>query len=135
MSKSVERVENLIRVVSTVPDDKFDIRRWYSAKDVCGCAIGHALQDSYFVSEGLTQALLTWSNAVLEVSKFFDISESRAIDIFTLHVGGKKYEERYETRQDVLSALRVLLMEKMVRDVFVQSTSISVCASCELETA
>jgi hypothetical protein len=41
----IERVENLIRVVSNVRDEDFDLWRW------CGCAIGHAIKDAYFIAQ------------------------------------------------------------------------------------
>jgi hypothetical protein len=111
MNKSIERLENLIRVVSSTPDDKFDLKCWFDRNSGCGCAIGHAMRDTYFFKEGLGIAMLG-QYSMRELGCFFDIPESRASQLFTLHV-----EPRYETRQDVLTALRVLLLEKMAQEM------------------
>ncbi len=103
MDKYVERVRNLIRVVSAVPDGRFDIRRWWNPTRQCGCAIGHAMHDEYFIKHGLEGR--PGPDTIADVSKFFDISPARAIDLFICRA-------RYGARLEVLSALRVLLMEK-----------------------
>jgi hypothetical protein len=107
MSRYIERVENLIRVVSEIPDNKFDLSRWYDPTSHCGCAIGHAIRDEYFKREKLDPYVIT---SYQEIGAFFDISEQRAIALFVTHVG-------YESRQDVLTALRVLLLEKMAQEL------------------
>lgn len=114
---SIERIENLIRVVSQVPDAKFDIRRWYDPASHCGCAIGHALHDEYFLNQGFSPALGT--NALPDIAKFFDISASRASAIFI------SQQSIYETRQDMLMALRVLLLEKMAQELPAQLESMA----------
>lgn len=103
MSKYVERLQNLIRVVSGVPDERFDIRLWWNPMTQCGCAIGHAMQDQYFQTHGLGNT--RGPDSVHEVAEFLDINAARVIDIFICR-------PRYGARTEVLSALRVLLMEK-----------------------
>lgn len=110
MSKTIERLENLIRVVSSVPEGKFDIRYWYDRYHGCGCAIGHAIRDPYFIKEGLGNPI--GANSYEMIGDFFDIDSERASQLFSLHI-----DPRYETRQDVLSALRVLLLEKQVQSM------------------
>ena len=109
MSESIERVENLIRVVSAVRDDRFDICQWYSQRTKCGCAIGHAMQDAYFVARRFYSPFISlgyWD----DIAAYFDIDVERAKALFVRHVG-------YETRRDVLTALRVLLLEKMAQEL------------------
>ena len=103
MDKYVERVRNLIRVVASVPDEKFDIRRWWDPVNHCGCAIGHAMQDQYFIRQGIGES--RGPDSINEVAKFFDISVSRTIELFVVSM-------KYGTRLEVLSSLRILLMEK-----------------------
>jgi hypothetical protein len=114
---SIERIENLIRVVSQIPDAQFDIRRWYDPVSHCGCAIGHALHDEYFLNQGFSPALGT--NALPDIAKFFDISALRASAIFI------SQQTIYETRQDMLMALRVLLLEKMAQELPAQLESMA----------
>ncbi len=108
MNKHVERVQNLIRVVSSVPDERFDIRLWWNPSRQCGCAIGHAMQDQYFQTQGLGNT--RGPDSVMEVAEFLDISPARVIDIFICR-------PRYGARLEVLTALRVLLMEKEAESV------------------
>jgi hypothetical protein len=103
MDKYVERVRNIIRVVSAVSDEKFDIRYWWNPMLQCGCAIGYAVHDEYFIKNGLDDSL--GPDTINNVAKFFDISPNRAIELFICR-------SRYGARLEVLSALRVLLMEK-----------------------
>lgn len=106
MSKYVERVENLIRVVKSIRDDKFDLRHWYNPATHCGCAIGHALQDDYFIAQKFKPSLVDWG----DIAAFFDISMSRLRSIIVMQIGN-------ETRLEVLAKLRVLLMEKMAQEI------------------
>jgi hypothetical protein len=103
MDKYVERVRNLVRVVAAVPDDKFDLRRWWDPVNHCGCAIGHAMQDNYFIRQGIGDT--RGPDSINEMAKFFDISPARAIELFVVSM-------KYGNRQEVITALRVLLMEK-----------------------
>jgi hypothetical protein len=48
MSQSIERIENLIRVLHGLAPGELDMSRW------CGCAVGRASRDRYFVGEGLS---------------------------------------------------------------------------------
>jgi len=106
--KFVERVENLIRVVGSVRDEDFSLGRW------CSCAIGHAVKDAYFIAIGFNPMRDCDPVRVLigDLGKFFDISEKRAVAIFIPGADGK-----YESRKDVLAALRVLLLEKMAQQI------------------
>ena len=103
MDKYVERVRNLIRVVKGIPDNKFDLRRWWDPLTGCGCAIGHAMQDQYFIKQGIGDR--RGSESIAEMAVFFDISRDRVIELFVVTM-------KYGTRLEVLSAIRVLLMEK-----------------------
>jgi hypothetical protein len=47
MSQSVDRLENLIRVLHAVAPDQLNMSNW------CNCAVGHASRDQYFIDEGL----------------------------------------------------------------------------------
>jgi len=93
----VRRVENLIRVVSAVRDEDFNIGRW------CDCAIGHAVKDPYF--RELVFDPLGCPN-MGKVGEFFDISIARAAELFLQDFCGKR-----KSRTDMLAALRVLLRE------------------------
>jgi hypothetical protein len=109
MSESIERIENMIRVVSEIADDRFDIKRWFDYRSGCGCAIGHAMQDAYFVARRFTPPL--GRRDVYEfVADYFGISETRATQLFVIGIG-------YETRLDVLAGLRVLLLEKIAQEL------------------
>jgi hypothetical protein len=100
----IERLENLIRVVSNVPDDKFDIKCWYNPITQCGCAIGHAIRDEYFISHGFKPNVAD----ALGIAKFLDIDAKQAIALFYRCLGN-------ETRLDNLASLRGLLLEKMAQ--------------------
>src|ERR1700719_3378379 len=109
MSESIERIENLIRVVSGVPDSRFDLRISYDPRSGCGCAIGHAMRDAYFVARRFYDPFITL--AYMEgMADYFGISLERAKALFIYHAG-------YTTRRDVLAALRVLLLEKMAQEL------------------
>jgi hypothetical protein len=100
MSRSIEHLENLIRVVSHIPDDKFDLSRCHR------CAIGHASQDEYFVARGFKPDFPDMG----EIRDFFDIDMRRVSYLFFRRPG-------YGSRMDVLTALRVLLLEKMAQGI------------------
>lgn len=104
----IERIENLIRVVSSVPDNRFNLRRWFNPITRCGCAVGHAMRDSWFIGEGFRPNLA--HNTMVDIARFFGITEARAFSLFVNHV-------EYNTRQDVITALRVLLLEKMAHRI------------------
>lgn len=104
MNKYIERINNLIRVVSSVPDDKFNIGIWWNPRDGCGCAIGHANHDTYFISAGIPTRLGAMPY-MDELAVFFGIRSGQAVCLFTP-------SSCYRSRQDVLSALRVILMQK-----------------------
>jgi hypothetical protein len=108
-SEHIERLENIIRVVSGVPDDKFDILRWYNPLTGCGCAIGHAAEDAYFIARRFALDLSS-SDVFKQVGAYFGITEGQARSLFVCQVG-------YSSRKDVLAALRVVLLEKMALDL------------------
>jgi hypothetical protein len=101
-TQAIERLQNLIRVVSNVPDDKFDIKRWWNPVTGCVCAIGHAIRDDYFIANKFNPMSRE------DIAKFFDIPPPRAGNLFYPNC-------QPQARQDVLAALRVLLLEKMAR--------------------
>jgi hypothetical protein len=102
----VERVENLIRVVGSARDEDFNLSLW------CNCAIGHAVKDEYFIALGFDpiRDVDPGQSLVLVIGRFFDISAARAKSLFIPSTDGK-----YDTRRDVLAALRVLLLEKIAQ--------------------
>jgi hypothetical protein len=104
----IERVENLIRVVGSVRDEDFNLYKW------CDCAIGHAIKDPYFKAWEFDPMLsyLVGVSFMGEIAEFFGISKDRAGKIFLPNIG-----TNYKTRQDVLMALRVLLLEKMAQQI------------------
>jgi len=104
----IERVENLIRVVGSVRDEDFNLQNW------CNCAIGHAVKDAYFIARGFNpmRDVEPGQSLMPEIGLFFDISEKRAAELFIPDVCGK-----YQSRKDVLAALRVLLLEKMAQEM------------------
>jgi hypothetical protein len=108
LSESIERLENLIRVVSNIPDAKFDICRWYNPISGCGCAIGHAAQDAYFIARRFA---LDYSSPDImkQVGAYFGISDRQARSLFINQIG-------YGSRKDVLAAVRVILLEKMAQE-------------------
>jgi hypothetical protein len=114
MSKSsINHLENLIRVVSSIPDDKFDLSHCHL------CAIGHASKDAYFIANGFKPGF----PPLEELRDFFDIDMRRISYLFF-------YRPGYKSRLDVLAALRVLLLEKMAQDI---SAEIKVDDEMELE--
>jgi hypothetical protein len=108
-NESIERLENLIRVVSNVPDDKFDICRWYNPVTGCGCAIGHAAQDAYFIARRFSLDYAS-QDIMKQIGAYFGISGRQARALFVNQVG-------YGSRKDVLAALRVMLLEKMAQEI------------------
>ena len=105
----IERVENLIRVVSSVRDEDFDLAKW------CHCAIGHAVKDAYFIAQGLDSAFTdceVGKSYMREIGEFFDIHAARASSLFIPNLNGG-----YGSRKQVLAALRVLLLEKMAQQI------------------
>jgi hypothetical protein len=99
-NQSIEHLENLIRVVSNVPDDKFDLSHCHH------CAMGHASRDEYFVAHGFKPGFPSME----EIRDFFATDMRRVSYLFFRRSG-------YESRHDVLAALRVLLLEKMAHDI------------------
>jgi len=104
----VERVENIIRVVGRVRDEDFDLRYW------CKCAVGHAVKDAYFIALGFNprRDVEPGQSLMPGIGKFFDISAARAAELFV-----ENPHIKYESRKDVLAALRVLLLEKMAQQI------------------
>lgn len=105
----IERIENLIRVVSSVPDERFDICKWYDARSKCGCAIGHAMQDAYFIARRL-EPPLGRIDVYEFIGNYFGIDEHTVCRLFV-------WSQGYSTRRDVLCALRVLLLEKTAQEL------------------
>ena len=106
-NQSIERLDNLIRVVSHIPDDKFDIKCWYNPGTGCGCAIGHSLNDEYFISQKFKPNV----SDAHGIAQFFDIDIKQALSLFYPHT------DRRQSRKEVLSSLRILLLEKMAQEL------------------
>jgi hypothetical protein len=87
---------NLIRVVSGVHDDQFDISSCRT------CALAHAARDECFETNGFKPNFVDLTSA----AEFFDIDKGRVALLLFYHYG-------YRTRKHVLAALRVLLIEKL----------------------
>jgi hypothetical protein len=105
-SQAIDRLQNLIRVVSNTPDDKFNITRWYDPSTGCGCAIGHAIRDDYFIANKFNPIV----TGLDDIAKFFGISLQRASALFYPNC-------QPQSKQDVLARLRVVLLEKMAQDL------------------
>jgi hypothetical protein len=119
MSKSsIKHLENLIRVVSHIPDGKFDLSHCHL------CAIGHASRDEYFVAQGFKPGF----PGLEELRDFFDIDMRRISYLFFKRPG-------YVTRLDVLGALRVLLLEKMAQQSAEEWGGLTAKENAELEVA
>jgi hypothetical protein len=95
--------------VSAVRDEDFNLGRW------CDCAIGHAMKDAYVIAQEFDPMLsyLVGHSFMGEIGKFFDISAARAAELFIPDLGRK-----YQSRKQVLAALRVLLLEKQMVQKF-----------------
>jgi hypothetical protein len=102
----IERVENLIRVVSAVRDEDFDLRLW------CRCAIGHAIKDAYFVAQRFDPMRGSTNGTMGDIGEFFEISAKHAKELFV-----PSFDRGYGSRKQVLAALRVLLLEKMAQQI------------------
>jgi hypothetical protein len=74
------------------------------------------MRDPYFIAQefDLDPMLshLVGYSFMGEIGKFFDISAARAAELFIPNLGTK-----YQSRKDVLAALRVLLLEKMAQQI------------------
>jgi hypothetical protein len=105
-SQAVDRLQNLIRVVADTPDDKFNITRWYDPSTGCGCAIGHAIRDGYFIANKFNPIV----TGLHDIAKFFDITIHRASTLFYPN-------SQPQSKQDVLARLRVVLLEKMAKEL------------------
>ena len=103
----IDRLQNLIRVVSHIPDDKFDIKCWFNPGTGCGCAIGHSLQDEYFISQKFKPNV----SDAHGIANFFDIDIKQALALFYPNV------DRRQSRQDIVAMLRVIVMEKIAQDI------------------
>jgi hypothetical protein len=102
----IDRLQNLIRVVSNTPDEKFNITRWYDPSTGCGCAIGHAIRDDYFIANKFNPLV----TGLDDIARFFEITLGRASSLFY-----PNYQP--QSKQDVLARLRVLLLEKMAQEI------------------
>jgi hypothetical protein len=106
-NQSIKHLQNIIRVVSQVPDDKFDIKHWYNPSTGCGCAIGHAIHDKYFIDQKFKPNVSdAWG-----IAHFLDIPIKRALELFYPIVA------KPQSRQNVLASLRILLLEKMAQEM------------------
>jgi hypothetical protein len=101
-SQAIDRWQNLIRVVSHTPDDKFNITRWYDPITGCGCAIGHSIRDEYFIANKFNPIV----TGLEDIANFFEIDRIRASTLFYPN-------SQPQSKQDVLARLRVVLLEKM----------------------
>lgn len=92
------RLKHLIKILSRVPEEKFNLRDWGHAdsesENVCGtsaCAVGHACFDPKFRKQGLTYELGQFNRiypvfedrvAWLAVWRFFDLNSAEAHWLF-----------------------------------------------------
>ncbi len=67
------------------------------------------MQDAYFIARGFCQPFINLTRYD-DMAVFFDISIVRTKELFVRRAG-------YETRMDMLAALRVLLLEKMAQEI------------------
>ncbi len=113
---AIERLHNLIRVVENIPPNKFNI------KSYCGCAIGHALQDPWFISQGLKHLLYgpipiyQGKEGREAICQFFSITYEQADIFYASDYMIERYVEiPIVTPQMFLAKLRVLLLEKQAQ--------------------
>ena len=123
-AQAIDRIQNLIRVVSHIPDDKFDIKCWYNPGTGCGCAIGHSLKDEYFISQKFKPNV----SDAHGIAHFFDIDIKQAIALFYPHV------DRGQSRKDIVAMLRVILLEKMAQASSEEWGGLTVKSEPELES-
>ena len=71
---NVEALENLKRVLGTVPADQFEMSNWNS------CAIGHACHDAWFVKRRLDRSFAS-------AQRVFGLSKHEALYLFSLRSG------------------------------------------------
>ena len=103
-----ERLMQLCRVLAEIDDKAFDLRDWSKNGrcDSVACAVGWAIRDTWFKSQGLTHDDRTPAYGPFRswqaVRAFFGLSREEAFDLF--HVG------RYDmaSRQAVLARVRGL---------------------------
>jgi hypothetical protein len=73
------------------------------------------MKDVYFVAQRfdpMLETLTTGHSFMGGIGVFFDISAARAAELFLPNI-----DRKYESRKDVLAALRVLLLEKMAQQI------------------
>jgi hypothetical protein len=108
MSRSIDRLENLVRVLRTVESVWIDMSNW------CTCAVGRASRDQYFIDEGLTIAG-PGGRPMVGIAEFFGITteQSHATFLSSGYVGPAVFGASGKpTPADVIAKLQVLLMEK-----------------------
>jgi hypothetical protein len=75
MSSSIDRLENLIRVLRGVAPGKLNMSNWRN------CAVGRASRDQFFIDEGLSISGLGES-PMAAVAEFFGISGDQSYKTF-----------------------------------------------------
>lgn len=114
---NIERLQQVVRVLKELPDDHhFDLENWIDRSgssgirgDECGtvcCAVGWAMQDIWFVNEGLFEDFTepsyydgkTYHEGFDAVEVFFDLSMEMAFHLF-------KKAPRYKTSKQVINRI------------------------------
>jgi hypothetical protein len=108
MTKSIERLENLVRVLRGVDPAEFDMTNW------CDCAIGHAVCDEYFIQQKLPRYQIGVS-VTSNIAEFFGIPVEQARRLF-LPSGYIGDQGHMPTPDDVIARLQVLLIEQRANE-------------------
>jgi hypothetical protein len=113
MSQSIDRLENLIRVLRGVAPGGLDMSNW------CNCAVGHASRDQYFIDEGLRNPDDEGVAApIMGLAKFFGIDTDQAYSLFLAsgYVSINSPVLAPPAAAAVIARLQVLLVEKLAAE-------------------
>jgi hypothetical protein len=109
MSKSIERLENLNRVMRHVDPTELDMSNW------CGCAIGHARSDPYFVKHFNPEFGRCLGTAPMSfLAEYFGIEREQVGELFLS--SGYIGLGRAAAPSDVVAKLEVILMAKRANE-------------------
>lgn len=116
MSQSIERLENLNRVMRHVdPAENFDMANW------CNCAIGHARRDQYFIDNFNSDFGESLGHSPMAfIADYFGLAINQAQALFL----SSDYHSlgRSPTPSDVVAKLEVVLLAKRADEPVVEGT-------------
>lgn len=121
---NIEGLQQIVRVLKELPDEKFNICHWKSGCGTMGYAIGWACQDEYFISRGF---ILDWSphlytpdtfeltpcfryrEGCTAIQQFLDIDEETVVHLF-YPSGYRKIGETYmPAKQEVINRIEQVM--------------------------